>query len=55
MKNKFISSINMYMIMLLCSCSFNITDDPGPQMSHTIRSAKLHDTFICAFTTYGKK
>lgn len=35
--------------MLLFSCNFNITDNPGPQISSTIESSKKHNAFICAY------
>ncbi len=35
--------------MLLFSCNFNITDNPGRQISSTIESSKKHSTFICAY------
>ena len=35
--------------VLLVSCNFNITDNPGPQISSTIQSSKAHNVFICAY------
>ena len=35
--------------MLSFSCNFNITDNPGPQISSTIESSKKHNTFISAY------
>jgi len=40
---------------LISSCNFNITDNPGPQISSTIESSKKHGTFICAYKITGNK
>lgn len=35
---------------IFLSCNFNITDNPGPQVSSTIETSKRRGTFICAYT-----
>jgi len=47
--NKIYIVISIAITMLLFSCNFNITDNPGPQISSTIESSKKHNTFICAY------
>lgn len=40
----------LFMLALLSACDFNINDSPGPQMSFSIKEAKKHGTFICAYS-----
>ena len=35
------------------SCKFNITDNPGPQISTTIKTSKDCGSFICAYNIKG--
>lgn len=43
----------MTIVGIFVSCKFNITDNPGPQLSTSIESAKMHSTFICAYKIKG--
>lgn len=43
------------MLCLISSCNFNITDNPGPQISSTIESSKKHKTFIGEYKIAGDK
>ena len=46
----FILSLKLLLVgIFLASCNFNITDNPGPQISSSIKSSKKHNTFICAY------
>ncbi len=47
--------IYIVITVLLVSCNFNITDNPGPQMSSTIQSSKAHNAFICAYKIDSNK
>ena len=52
--NKFIQgtlhvTIGFIVVEMLLSCNFNITDNPGPQISTSIASAKKHHTFIDSY------
>ncbi|MEB0262309.1 MULTISPECIES: hypothetical protein [unclassified Mucilaginibacter] len=39
--------------ILLSSCGFNVTDNPGEQMSSSIDVSKNHSAFICAYQVQG--
>ncbi len=43
----------LMVIAFMQSCNFNIDDIPGRQVSWSIKSAKKHDTFICAYRANG--
>ena len=38
---------------IFSSCNFNITDNPGQQVSSSIESAKKPGTYICAYKVIG--
>lgn len=40
----------LFMCALFSACDFNINDSPGPQMSFSVKEAKKHGTFICAYS-----
>ena len=40
-------------VIFLSSCNFNITDNPGPQISYSINTAKKHNTFINSYRVRG--
>jgi hypothetical protein len=55
MKAKLVNNVYFYLIgcALISSCDFNINDSPGPQMSFSVKEAKKHSTFICAYALQG--
>jgi len=41
--------------VLLSSCDFKLNDEPGAQISASIKEAKSHGTFICSYGVKGNK
>ncbi|MEO6228563.1 MAG: hypothetical protein ABIP10_00480 [Ferruginibacter sp.] len=41
--------------LLLTSCRFNITDNPGPQISSNLESSKSHGAFLCEYKINGSR
>ncbi len=52
MKARYAISILITSFMLT-ACDFNINDNPGPQMSSSIKESQKHNTFICAYKLRG--
>jgi hypothetical protein len=61
MKSSYIINNSITILLLLSlsqffySCNFNITDNPGPQISTTITTAKERGSFICSYNLKGSK
>ncbi|RAJ83322.1 hypothetical protein CLV59_103286 [Chitinophaga dinghuensis] len=41
--------LGMFLALMCCSCGFNITDGPGPQVSSSVEISQEAGTFICEY------